>query len=84
MAACYGNNLQTYVPNLTYMPNFVWISGLKATGIFVLLLRWDGFKCDLETKFQRITSKNQFRSNYTQMFLKIFHTGVFPWILQNL
>ena len=50
--------------------------GLKATGIFVILLSRDGFKCDPETKFQTITSKSQFRSSRTEMFFK---TGV----LQN-
>ena len=30
---------------------------LKATGIFVILLSWDGFKCDPETKFQTILRK---------------------------
>ena len=30
--------------------------GVKATGIFVILLSQDGFKCDPETKFQTITS----------------------------
>ena len=39
-----------------YAPNFVWSSGLKASGIFVILLSQDGFECDWpEKKFQKIT-----------------------------
>ena len=29
---------------------------LKATGVFIILLSQDGFKCDQETKFQTISS----------------------------
>ena len=41
---------------MAHAPNFVWSFGLKATGIFVILLSQDGFKCDPETKFQKITT----------------------------
>ena len=34
---------------------------MKVTGAFVILQSRDGFKCDPETKFQTITSYNQFR-----------------------
>ena len=44
---------------------------MKATGIFVILLSQDGFKCGPETKFQSITSSSQFRSSRTQMLFKI-------------
>ena len=42
---------------IAYAPNFVQSSGLKATGIFVILLNQDGFESNYpETKFQTITS----------------------------
>ena len=34
---------------------FVESSGLKATGVLVILLSQDGFKCDPETNFQTFT-----------------------------
>ena len=41
---------------MAHAPNCVWSFGLKATGIFVILLSQDGFESDCpETKFQSIT-----------------------------
>ena len=47
-----GLNLKT-----AYTPNCVKSSGLRGTGIFVILLSQDGFESDRpESKFQTITS----------------------------
>ena len=57
------------------MPNCIYSSDLKASGIFVILQSQDGFDSDCpETKFQTITSQSQFRGSRTHMLFKI---GVF-------
>ena len=41
---------------MTHPPNFAYCFGLKATGVFIILLKQDGFNWDPETKFQTIPS----------------------------
>ena len=52
--------------------NCVYIYGLKAPNMFIILPSQDGFEIDCPvTKFQTITFQIQFRSSGTQMFFKI-------------
>ena len=48
---------ESFGVKFTYAPNCVESYGLKATGIFVVLLSQDGFESDCpETNFQTISS----------------------------